>query len=341
MPSALSSSSRWNVGLNPGIVAPAFRLTQYQAVLRSAARDDSPDVIVTNSTKAHIVGAASFPGLAPQIAYVRDRLDSDYMSRTGVRLARGVLRTGPQAIIANSAATLATVPNSRRQRFRAVLPSPISNPQALVARPGEPATTDGGLRFGMVGRLAHWKGQHLAIRAFARVFGGSQTTLEILGDALFDEAGYEVEVRALIQELGLSSQVHLRGHVRDVYPSMATWHGLVHASISPEPFGQVIAQGMAMGLPVLASGEGGPAETIRSGIDGLLFRPRDEGDLASAWRTLADDPALRASLGAEARRVAVRFFPDTLSDEFEGLLDALRAEGPPISGPPRAPARLS
>ena len=49
----------------------------------------------------------------------------------------------------------------------------------------------------------------------------------------------------------------------------------------PEPFGQVVIEGMAAGRAVVAADGGGPAEVITDGVDGLLFPP---GDSADAWR---------------------------------------------------------
>jgi len=67
-----------------------------------------------------------------------------------------------------------------------------------------------------------------------------------------------------------------------------------------EPWGRVVVEAMACGLPVLVSDIGGYAQMIEHGRNGLLFSTVDEA--ARMIRDLAADPALRRRLGAEARR---------------------------------------
>jgi glycosyltransferase involved in cell wall biosynthesis len=63
-----------------------------------------------------------------------------------------------------------------------------------------------------------------------------------------------------------------------------------------------------MGVPVVATAVGGPAEIVRDGIDGVLVAPRRPEVLALAIAGLLDDPARRRAIGAAARAAArVRF----------------------------------
>ena len=50
---------------------------------------------------------------------------------------------------------------------------------------------------------------------------------------------------------------------------------LVHTSLTPEPFGRVIIEAMALHVPVVASNLGGPKEIIDDGVDGFLVDPKD------------------------------------------------------------------
>ena len=87
-----------------------------------------------------------------------------------------------------------------------------------------------------------------------------------------------------------------------------------------EPFGMVVVEGMAHGLAVVAANTGGPAELIRHGESGLLFKPGDAQDLASALRTLAHDSQLRQALGQEASNwVRSQWSWDRIVAELERL----------------------
>ncbi len=113
---------------------------------------------------------------------------------------------------------------------------------------------------------------------------------------------------SMARELGLADRVSFRGFAEDVHAELARLDVLVHASTVPEPLGQVVLEGMAAGLPVVAADAGGPAEIIDDGVDGLLYPPGDEAALAERLRRLADDRELRVTprSGRGGRRATVR-----------------------------------
>ena len=55
-----------------------------------------------------------------------------------------------------------------------------------------------------------------------------------------------------------------------------------------EPFGIVVLEGMASGVPVIATAAGGPLDIIRSGVDGILVPPRDPKALAHAITSISE-----------------------------------------------------
>jgi glycosyltransferase involved in cell wall biosynthesis len=63
-----------------------------------------------------------------------------------------------------------------------------------------------------------------------------------------------------------------------------------------EPFGLVPLESMAVGRPVLATGQGGSGDYLRDGENGLLHPPGDAAALAATMRRLAEDAPLRARL---------------------------------------------
>ena len=112
-------------------------------------------------------------------------------------------------------------------------------------------------------------------------------------------------------------RVELRGFREDIWRELAAFDVLVHASIVPEPFGQVVIEGMAAGLAVIAADEGGPAEVIADGQTGRLFRSRDPDSLAAAMRALRADEDERRRLGEAARRAAEDYDPRVLAGRLE------------------------
>jgi glycosyltransferase involved in cell wall biosynthesis len=68
-----------------------------------------------------------------------------------------------------------------------------------------------------------------------------------------------------------------------------------------EPFGIVLLEAMASGVPVVATNRGGPAEIIRSALHGVLVPPHDPLGLASAIQSLADDDERRQLIIRSAR----------------------------------------
>jgi glycosyltransferase involved in cell wall biosynthesis len=268
-----------------------------------------PDIVHTNSLKSGIYGsiAARLAG-RPVVWHLRDRIDTDYLPRLGVRVVRTLTRCVPHVMISNSRATRQTI----RQRKRSlVIPSVVG-----VAPPGrEPARQDSPLIAGMIGRLAPWKGQDVFLRAFARAFPEGGQRAVIVGAPLFGEAevAYAESLRRLAEDLGIADRVEFRGHREDIIGELRSMDVLVHASISPEPFGQVVIEGMYAHLPVVASRGGGPEEIITDGHDGLLYPPGDVGALAQILLHLEAEPQLRAQLGRAAAQRARDFSPESIA----------------------------
>jgi glycosyltransferase involved in cell wall biosynthesis len=252
--------------------------------------------------------------------HVHDRISEDYLPQRAAGFVRGFARTTAHGVIANSRATLATLGPLRRPA--AVIPEPVGH-QAFGerrSRNGQPFVA------AMVGRIAPWKGQDVFLRAFARGFPGGDERAVIVGAPLFGEEEFDRSLRALVGDLGLGDRVEFRGFREDVAAELAEVDALVHASVIPEPFGRVIVEGMAAGLPVLAAGAGGPDEIVTEGVDGLLYPPGDVDTLAATLRRVAADTALAERLGQAAVERASAFAPELAAAQttafYRRLLEA-------------------
>jgi glycosyltransferase involved in cell wall biosynthesis len=219
---------------------------------------------------------------------------------------RAAARLLPAVVVANSASTLRTLAVTGGR----VVPSPL-DPSIRPSVRGEEG--DGVVRFAIVGRLAEWKGQRLAIEAFASAFPEGGALLRVVGAPMFGEEAYAESLPELAVSLGVADRVEFCGFVDDVAGVLGATDVVVHASVLPEPFGQVVIEAMGAGCAVVVADAGGPAEVVTDGVDGVLYPMGDRAALAAALRRLAGHAELRARLGAAAARTAAAFTPDALA----------------------------
>lgn len=300
--------------------ATLLRLAPFTLRLARLLRRLDADLVHTNSLKAALYGGvAGRLARVPVVWHVRDRIAPDYLPRSAVAMVRLASRVLPTAVVANSRSTLATLPARRLSASvgRAVLADAVQVPKLA------PLTSHGDLVVGVVGRLAQWKGQHVFLDAFADAFpdGGARACL--IGSAMFGEDAYEQALRRQAHRLGIADRVEFRGFREDVFAEIAELDVVVHCSVLPEPFGQVVIEAMAAQRPVVAAAAGGPAEVVSDGVDGLLVPPGDAAALAQALRRLADDPVLRSRLAAAGRRTARQYTPERTADAVHALYQRL------------------
>jgi len=297
-------------GLVPAAVATAT--SAYVVRLAARLRRLRPDLVHANSLKAGVYGSlASRLAGVPMAWHVRDRISADYLPRPAAIMIRSMTARLPTVVLANSQATMATLgARTRASVPHFVIPDPLPEVPARHRLNGRPLT------YGVVGRLAPWKGQDLFLRAFARAFPAGDEHAVLIGGALFGEDDYAGELPRLAGELGIADRVEFRGHRQDVWSELSRLDVLVHTSVTPEPFGQVILEGMAAGVPVIAAGAGGPAEILQHDVTGILYEPRDEGRLAESMRRLADR-RLRERLSAAAGRALGPYSPQVVASQFQ------------------------
>jgi len=287
-------------------LSAAGRLWGYARRISRFARERRVDLIYTNSLKADLYGAvaARLAGI-PLIWHMRDRIEEGYLPRAAVRLVRFLARHVPICVVANSASTLDTLRLPPATRT-AIIASGLTREhieRCPIPRPSRPVP-----QIGIVGRIAPWKGQDIFLEAAALLLrDGFLAEFRIAGSAMFGEAAFERELRARAARLGIEAQVSFLGF-RDVAEVLPSLDILVHASRIPEPFGQVIIEGLAAELPVVATDGGGAREIIDNGRTGLLVPMGDAPALARALRQLLTEPALARSVATAGRRHALENF---------------------------------
>ena len=130
------------------------------------------------------------------------------------------------------------------------------------------------------GRITHWKGQHLLIKALARMKNKDFYCI-IAGDEQGREK-YLAYLKKLATKYGLISKICFHGKVLDMPALMMVSTVVVSAAIEPEAFGRISVEGQAMGKIVVASNIGGSLDTITDGVTGKLFESNNPHSLADA-----------------------------------------------------------
>ncbi len=160
--------------------------------------------------------------------------------------------------------------------------------------------------FGIVGRVVEWKGQREFLEAASLVLQRHSTALAVIVGGIADGGeAYLAELRELAARFPHGDRVRFLGFQTDPDAMYAGLDVVVHSSIEPEPFGLVITEAMAYGIPVIASSRGAGPEIVTEGADGLVRDPREPEAVAGAILSLLEDSDLRRRMGAAARNTAL------------------------------------
>jgi glycosyltransferase involved in cell wall biosynthesis len=309
--------------LRPGLrqLRGAAEVARHTTRLRRRLRELRPDLVHTTSLKASVYGtlAARAAGV-PVLWHLHDRLARDYLPAGVVPPMRLLAATAPSALVGPSRFTLRTVGRRfRRGMIVEALPNGVPYPErAVEVRDAVETVT-------MVGRLTSWKGQHVFLEAFAMAFPDRSVRARLLGAATFGESDYERGLKEQASRLGLAGRVEFAGFVPDVAGELERADLLVHASVLADPLNTGVLEGMAAGVPVIATDTGGHVEYLRDGREGLLYRQGDARSLADSLRRASEDTDLRRRIAAGARERAKELRPAAVAQRWLSLYRRLAA----------------
>lgn len=288
---------------------------------RLARRFRRVDLIYANSQKALIAAApAALIARRPLIWHLHDILTDAHFGAAARRAAVLLSNIGATHVICNSQATADAYRAAGGRRPLTVIPNGIDPTTylAVLASATGPART-----LGVIGRLAPWKGQMVALDALARL---PDHRLVLVGSALFGESAYEATLRDRAAAPDIAGRVEFRGFVSSVATAMAGIDIALHCSTAPEPFGRVIVEAMLAGRPVIATAAGGAREIVTDGIDGVLTPPGDAVALADAVAALTADPARARRLAQAGRQTALdRYALHEMAARTRAVIDAVAA----------------
>jgi glycosyltransferase involved in cell wall biosynthesis len=175
----------------------------------------------------------------------------------------------------------------------------------------ELSVPDRGLLAASVGQIGMRKGFDVLVEsAILAADDLPNASFLIIGERRSTKAesvAFEESLHSRLREAGMEDRFHWLGYREDVEHLLHEVDLLIHPA-RQEPFGRVLLEAAACGLPIIATRVGGTEEMLVDGESAFLVDADDAASLAQAIRQVAQDDALRARLGKAARRRVVGRF---------------------------------
>ena len=299
--------------------------------ITAMVRETRPDLVMSFGMGVNLLVALGMMRLGRDrplwICREDSNTDAEIANLTDLEIGRATVRAlvgyayrSADAVLSVSGDLAARL--ERRLRIRRDRISVIHNPtdipriieaskQPIVDPPTRPFIVT-------AGRLTRQKGQERLLEAFAASHAARDCELVILG-----EGPLEGQLRAQAAGLGIDERVRFAGFQENPWAWFARAKLFVLSS-RWEGFGNVIAEAMACGAPVLSTDcDFGPREQIVHGESGWLVAVDDAGALAAGFDAVLGDPSLMtrmASAGVDrAKDFDIGVIMRAYADLFTGL----------------------
>ena len=312
--------------LEAGRARELGRLASTARRLGGIFRASRADVVVSWMPKAHLYSAPAAAALGLPAVWFQHGTPSrtDPMDRLVLMLpARAVIAPSRTVAAAQHALwphrpTRVAYPGIDVDRLAGAAGGRNGRLAELGVPPGAPV-------LGLVARLQRWKGIHVLVAALPELLRSHPDAhVVVVGGDHPLEPGYREELDALAARLDVADRVHMAGYQPDAGAWMREFDVVVHASDN-EPFGLVVLEAMALGKPLVAGAEGGPAEIIRDGVEGVLVPFGDSRALAARVSELLADPERGRRMGTAAVGRAREFSPSRFAADVVATLDVVTA----------------
>lgn len=293
-----------------------------------------PQAVISCTNKDHFAaGAAVRLAGIPSIWWVNDIISADFFGwpvrRVFASKARELAtRLLPVSKFSRDALLREGIPADRitpihngiaLERYRRTASTLIRDKLKLPAN--EPL-------IGLVGRITPWKGQDFFLKlAQAWSAMGRPGRFVIIGRAFNEDAPFEAQLHQFVRTHHLESRVHFVAFQTDIAATLSQLDLLLHCSTKPEPFGRVIIEAMAVGVPVIAARAGGVPEIVTDGVDAGLAEPGNVDSYMGQMVALLGDPGKMAAWAAAGRRTVEKHFTlDRVFNDFERVLSEVTAK---------------
>jgi len=153
-----------------------------------------------------------------------------------------------------------------------------------------------------VGLIIPKKNQQLLLSVIANIKArGFDVQLTILG------SGYEFEkIKNLAQTMGIDQQVNMPGNVNNVEEYLSQNDIYVHSAYY-EPFGLVLLEAMATGLPVVCLDGGGNRDIIENGKNGFIIKEQNVDEFTDRILELFHNKILYSQISEYAQKFAQQY----------------------------------
>lgn len=183
---------------------------------------------------------------------------------------------------------------------------PLIAPDTAVGESRAPRPPGAPVVFGFASRLEHLKGPLDFVEGLAAAARGGRPAVEA---RIAGEGSQRRRITAALRRHGLEAAAPLVGTYSTVEERSRFMRDLdvfVHPSLT-EGTPNAVIEAMAHGRPVVATAVGGLPDFVTEEV-GILVEPGDTAALGEAMQRLAQDPALRRSMGRAAREKYLRLF---------------------------------
>jgi glycosyltransferase involved in cell wall biosynthesis len=283
--------------------------------VRATVVETNPDLVHANSIRAGLVATAATLGLGTRVVWHLHDLLPRHPFSNAIRIfaflfARARMIAVSQAVADNFAGRLFSLRNRitvilngiELERFKRVDGARHAIRQELQL----PASD---FVVGIVGLLTPRKGQLALVENFSQVLKQvPNARLVVVGAAVFNkDEVYAERLQRAADSKGIADRVHFLG-TRDDVPALMQSLDLLVVNSSVEPFGLVLIEAMASGVPVLAAISGGVPELIEHSRNGWLIRHGDNQLLVDSIISLAESLETRQQIAFRARQHVLEGF---------------------------------
>ncbi len=169
-----------------------------------------------------------------------------------------------------------------------------------------------------VGRIESIKGPELLLEAFHR----SKRIMQNASIVLVGSGSQEEKLRKYCEQNNLSDRVIFTGYKQP--GELPRYYAAADVFVFPslwEPFGIVVGEALASGLPVICSSFAGAADLVRDGKNGYILNPRDTEKFAAILSSLVMDDDLLQSLKQGALESIEKFTIERSAEQFLKAID--------------------